>query len=128
MSLEIGHYDKDGFYHSVRLGCPSGTVDAIPWARPDRLTKKKKTARSNRGAYLGVSEEAYASMLEAQGGVCAICGKPETSKRGSLSIDHDHATGRVRGLLCHACNIGLGNFRDTEAILRGAIEYLKPEK
>jgi hypothetical protein len=58
-----------------------------------------------RAKQLGVSDEDYAAMLEAQGGGCAICGaKPKTRR---LHVDHDHATGKVRGLLCHRCNRAL---------------------
>ena len=54
---------------------------------------------------------------------CQICGCVDT--RRSLSIDHDHVTGKVRGLLCDACNTGLGKFKDNQEILLAAIEYLK---
>ena len=62
---------------------------------------------------------------------CAICGADEagrTSKSGKpnrLHIDHDHATGMVRDLLCHHCNLGIGNLRDSIDILRSAIAYLE---
>lgn len=54
----------------------------------------------------GITVEQYAEMLASQDGVCAICQKPPT--RVPLAVDHDHQTGRVRGLLCTACNLGLG--------------------
>lgn len=58
-----------------------------------------------RAKQLGVSDDEYARMLAAQGGGCAICGaKPKTRR---LHVDHDHKTGRVRGLLCHRCNRAL---------------------
>lgn len=59
-------------------------------------------------------------------GKCDICRSTVTgySKR-SLNIDHDHKTGMVRGLLCHKCNIGLGNFNDNIDLLQRAIFYLK---
>ena len=50
----------------------------------------------------GITLAQYASMLKRQGGRCAICGRPP--KRRNLDVDHDHATGRVRGLLCFNCN------------------------
>jgi hypothetical protein len=58
-----------------------------------------------------------------QGGTCAICGT--SAKR--LVIDHDHQTGRVRGLLCDPCNTGLGKLGDTVAAIERAIRYLKAE-
>ncbi|MCY1447865.1 Recombination endonuclease VII [compost metagenome] len=63
-------------------------------------------------------------MYDAQAGVCKICGRPDDTKRGMLQIDHCHTTGKVRGLLCHHCNILLGNARDDVAILEKAIAYL----
>jgi hypothetical protein len=69
----------------------------------------------------GVGYAEYLAMLDAQGGVCAICGG--TTQRG-LSLDHDHATGQVRGLLCDRCNPMLGYARDDIAVLQAAIEYL----
>lgn len=76
----------------------------------------------------GILPEQYDQMSLDQGGVCAICRKPETAtfkghtKR--LSVDHDHGTGRVRGLLCTACNTLLGHARDNVEVLREAIVYL----
>ena len=68
-------------------------------------------------------------MLEAQGGVCAICEKPErsTSRYGrikKLAVDHDHDTGAVRGLLCANCNKGIGNLGDDPDILIAGAAYL----
>lgn len=67
----------------------------------------------------------YLNMLESQNGVCAICGQPEKIKNQTLSVDHDHKTGKVRGLLCRECNWSLGGFKDDIEILYKAIEYLK---
>jgi hypothetical protein len=67
-------------------------------------------------------------MAEAQGHKCAICRQPETEMRNGivrhLSVDHDHATGKVRGLLCTACNTGIGKFKDDTDLLALAIAYL----
>ncbi|MBM3661163.1 MAG: hypothetical protein FJW95_16895 [Actinobacteria bacterium] len=62
-------------------------------------------------------------MLEAQGGGCAICGRPEP-EGGSLHVDHDHETGAVRGLLCFRCNGALGNLDENVERLADAIAYL----
>jgi hypothetical protein len=70
----------------------------------------------------------YAEMLDAQGGVCAICGKAETSTwRGtvrSLAVDHSHETGDNRLLLCANCNMALGLFGDDPNRLLAAAAYL----
>lgn len=78
----------------------------------------------------GIDLPEYKRMHEAQKGVCAICGQPETNrdKRGraiSLAVDHCHAKGNARALLCSACNTGLGMFKDSPLLIAKAIEYLK---
>jgi len=77
----------------------------------------------------GLSLDDYEQMLAAQGGVCAICQRPETFvTRGtvsSLGIDHDHETGVVRGLLCRLCNAGIGGLQDSPELLERAAEYLR---
>lgn len=76
----------------------------------------------------GLTPAIFASLSEAQRGCCAICGSPPVTGRGAkngrLSVDHDHSTGAVRGLLCHQCNAGLGNFRDDPRLLSLALAYL----
>ena len=67
-------------------------------------------------------------MFEAQGHKCAICDKMETRKMKGvimrLCVDHDHKTGRIRGLLCHDCNSGLGKFHDSSDLLTLAAMYI----
>lgn len=65
-------------------------------------------------------------MLDAQGGGCAICGEGP-GDRFHLVVDHDHQTSEVRGLLCTACNVGIGNLRDDPDLLRRALAYLGGE-
>lgn len=76
----------------------------------------------------GLTVADYRAMFAAQDGNCAICGEAETAqregRRQSLSVDHDHETGEVRGLLCLRCNTGLGLFLDDPLRLLAAIEYL----
>jgi hypothetical protein len=77
----------------------------------------------------GISIEEYKEMFYAQNGVCAICGKPESSKDKNgnirnLCVDHDHYTGHVRGLLCSNCNKGLGCLQDNPTLLFFAVLYL----
>ena len=71
----------------------------------------------------GLSNEQYEEMLSAQSGVCAICEKGCPTGK-SLAVDHDHLSGRIRGLLCADCNGALGHFKDDPALLRRAIVYL----
>ncbi len=81
--------------------------------------------------HYGISIEVYDEIFKKQQGLCAICSKPESMidvREGtvqSLSIDHDHLTGKIRGLLCNACNRGLGYFKDNPEFLVKAAAYLK---
>jgi len=68
----------------------------------------------------GVGQAEVDQLLAAQGGLCMICGGAEPQH-----VDHDHRTGRVRGILCFNCNGGLGQFRDDPELLANAISYLK---
>jgi hypothetical protein len=78
----------------------------------------------------GITLEQYNQMLESQNRVCAICGQPETTvnKRGNciqdLSVDHNHETGKVRGLLCRKCNRILGDAKEDINIFNSATNYL----
>ena len=71
----------------------------------------------------------YLDMAEKQNFVCAICGKENfamgASHTGLLVVDHDHTTGKVRGLLCHNCNRALGLLRDSSQNLHKALSYLE---
>ena len=66
----------------------------------------------------------YDVLLESQVGICAICGGVNTNNN-RLCVDHCHKSLKVRGLLCHSCNRGLGNFNDDIKLLSKAIKYLK---
>jgi hypothetical protein len=70
-------------------------------------------------ARYGVSAAEVEVLVDEQGGVCPICGRPEPG-----NVDHDHVTGKVRGVLCFNCNGGLGQFRDDVDALSNAIGYL----
>lgn len=73
----------------------------------------------------GIDEGRYRSLFERQRHLCAICKRPSTKRGYKLALDHDHATGLVRGLLCQDCNMGLGQFHDDPKRLRAAARYLE---
>lgn len=83
---------------------------------------------SHRMRRFGLSRAAYDAMSATQGHLCAICRQPETTlQKGtltSLAVDHCHATGRIRGLLCRACNTALGLLGDDPQRLVRATQYL----
>jgi Recombination endonuclease VII len=87
---------------------------------------KLERAREKRLQRYGLTSELYAQLLADQAGGCAICTTPlATRVTNGLHVDHDHATGAVRGLLCGKCNTGLGMYRDSIELMQRAIEYLR---
>jgi hypothetical protein len=88
----------------------------------------RASARKRMLAARNMSTDAYAALLLQQRGVCAICHQPETRMQNGrlweLSIDHCHATGRTRGLLCNVCNVTLGFFADNADRFRSAAAYI----
>lgn len=100
----------------------------------ERLYRSRPETKAKLRAILlkkyGLTVDQYNKMLADQNEVCAICKNPETyrdkwdSGIKNLRVDHDHQTGKVRGLLCSNCNTGIGKFREDIAMLRRAVEYL----
>lgn len=88
------------------------------------LRERAQITRRARERQYGITHDEFLQMLEAQGGVCAICGNGNDGPR-QLSIDHDHETGAIRALLCDRCNPMLGYARDNVAVLQAAIAYLE---
>jgi hypothetical protein len=77
----------------------------------------------------GISVEVYSQLLASQGGGCAICGALAAhSNTEKLFVDHNHETGKVRGLLCHCCNAMLGYAKDNTSNLCKGIQYLERTK
>jgi len=96
---------------------------------------KKRRPEIYRNAILktkyGIGIAEYEKMFSDQGGVCGICGNPETSTDSrtkavrNLAVDHCHDEGHVRGLLCGKCNSGIGLFMHDEGLLMKAVTYLR---
>lgn len=96
---------------------------------PARQEQIKKTARRSyiKRTY-GISLEDYEDLIIAQNSVCAICEKDLSSLSGrELHIDHCHDSGKIRGILCSHCNVGIGNLNDDIDLLYAAIDYLSKE-
>jgi hypothetical protein len=105
----------------------------------ERVIQNPETARRNQRSYSlrrrhGISIEQYDEMLEKEDAKCAICRlvdvKPKNGKQHllyghNLTVDHNHKTGVIRGLLCWKCNIALGHFNDDLALLRMAVKYME---
>lgn len=91
------------------------------WRRNNWVVTNRRLRRR------GATQDMYNAMYEAQKGCCALCNEPE-EKFAWLCIDHDHETGKIRGLLCPNCNRGLGLLKDSASLLRKAAEYIDTNK
>lgn len=123
-----------------REGIPMTRVDTPPlcnchhapmyWNKMSRLKNGgtwkckvmvKESGRKGRLKKFGITEAEYSRLFNQQGGTCAICkGLPDTRWK-MLAVDHDHSTGKVRGLLCMTCNTMLGRLEDR---LDKVLEYI----
>ena len=92
-------------------------------ATTDRFRAAGKKEVSDRKSHLkrnyGLTLEAFDALLASQGGGCTICGRPDAD-----NVDHDHETGRVRGILCFPCNVAIGLLHDSEERARSAAVYI----
>lgn len=125
----VDHFDQDVRYRSgYRSQCKECRL----------ITLRRASLASHLKRAYGATIEWYDQKLEEQGGVCAICKQKETRrsrpvtqagvrslKVTRLSVDHDHDTGELRGLLCQRCNIAIGHLMDDLEYLKNAIAYIE---
>lgn len=116
---------------------PQAAIDRVKrWqqANPERVnaTQRARRARPDvkfraRADHLmrkfGITIEQYDAMMAAQGGGCSLCGRPRRED-SSLHVDHDHSTGKIRGILCFCCNNALADFQEDPALLAKAASYV----
>lgn len=91
------------------------TINARAWQKRNPVAKAAYARSVHLKTKFGITPEEYDAMLHKQRGKCAICRQPEKVVGKSLAVDHDHKTGKVRGLLCGSCNQLLGIFEDRRA-------------
>lgn len=109
-------------WHDANKGRAHATARRWRERHPDRTRELQIAAKFR---LYGITLDQYHAMLEQQGERCAICQRVIKPVGRSTHIDHDHATGKVRGLLCEQCNAGLGQFKDRPEVLRAAATYLE---
>lgn len=91
----------------------------------NRPTSRAKDRERKLLKKYGVNLAQYNDMLEAQNHACGICEVHQSKLAKRLAVDHNHANGKVRGLLCTTCNLAIGKFKDDIKLLIKAIAYLK---
>jgi len=119
----------DRRYNKSKKGKISRKKAQEKYMKEHRGTKKyKEICRKHHLKHdSGITPLQYNEILKQQGGGCAICGGVNTNGK-RLAVDHCHKTGKNRGLLCTACNSGLGHFHDDINNLASAIKYLSRGK
>lgn len=117
------------------------------WNKPENNTRMKERRKAlkahiseiERNSHIkrtyGLSKEDFMSIISSQGNSCGICRIPfsvmsfiKEGRKIRTAVDHDHDTGKVRGILCATCNLGIGFFGDNEEHLQMAIDYLRRHK
>lgn len=119
---------KNGFSSGCKF-CVKNKYTIWTKNNPGRVKINRKRWYKDVGAeknllkIYNLTSDRLKKLKEIHNNHCAICDKPNRNNK-SLVIDHNHATGKVRGLLCDLCNLGLGRFQDNPEMLTKAIEYL----
>lgn len=91
----------------------------------EHIEEHAKQKRRYKLSRLGTTPEEFDRLYELQGRTCALCDKPEETDKRRLAVDHDHKTGKVRGLLCFAHNTMIGKAGDDPTLLRLAAKYVE---
>lgn len=95
------------------------------WSRKNKGRYKTRRRDYYLQKLYGITIEDYNRLFLEQGGRCKICKRHQSEFKRSFAVDHSHATNRVRGLLCHHCNKGLGHFFEDAMTMENAIIYLR---
>ena len=101
------------------------------WSSKINQTRRAGYRKQYLARQYGLTQEGFDALLLRQGGRCAICQTADPGRHGRKSdienwhVDHDHKTGYVRGLLCFACNVGIGHLKDDPVLVKAALVYLQ---
>jgi hypothetical protein len=130
---------NSGFNSTCRECVSLKSAERYKEKREEILAQKRDYYRRTKSAYrlraekhrkkklYGLTLEDYENLFEKQGKSCAVCLSTEPKGMGWCT-DHDHVTGKTRGILCFECNIGLGKFKDDPMLLRWAADYVSLHK
>ena len=126
---------EDFFRHKHAVGGLQGVCKVCSlerrreWNTKNRERVRFHNVKAKLRRKFGLEIDVYESLCKKQNNLCAICERPEESFQNghvkSLAVDHNHTTGKIRGLLCNNCNRAIGLLGDSIPILEKAISYLK---
>jgi len=117
-NYQIEHRDDLAVYHKT-------------WYEKYALREKPKRRTWHLQKKYGLSHEEWLKLWDSQEGSCAICSIPFANYQNDLNsvhTDHDHETGKIRGLLCRSCNVGIGCFNDDLSLMARAVSYLENKR
>ena len=103
---------------------PCYNIRQREWAKNNPNSRSKTVKQHKILSVYGLTIEQYNEMLKIQGGVCAICHQYNNIEGRGLTVDHDHNNGKIRSLLCSACNAALGLVKENVTTLYSMIEYI----
>src|SRR4051812_35145553 len=112
---------------SAEAKAKNAANQAARYSNPDHRAKKLANMnRTHHERLYGISRTRYESMCAARNNLCDVCDGPPVGGRGAVSrlvVDHDHATGAIRGLLCNNCNTAIGLLRDDPSTIARVVCY-----
>jgi hypothetical protein len=119
-------FKESKFTRGYRYSCKECEAPRFKKYREDNKEKVNNSRlKWNRKKSYNFPPELFEARFDEQGKICAICKSPNAGGRGAFHADHNHETNQPRGILCHNCNVALGNFKDDPELLKAAIEYLQ---
>lgn len=130
------YYTNKTTLHGLNVYCKACCYkrhDKWRLANKDKAAEQARRWRANHPraakdygirARYGLPLGSYEKLLTEQEGKCACCGSSKPGGRGDFHVDHCHDTGKIRGLLCHGCNVSIGHFDHDTSLLEKAILYL----
>lgn len=119
----VNNMDRTKYYSKYRKSV-SGAEIRKAYTKTQKYKKlRARLKKKYRLKKFVMTMASYELLLKEQNCVCAICSKKDENKM--LAVDHNHKTGKVRGLLCSGCNLGIGNFKENTSSLKNAIWYIQ---
>jgi hypothetical protein len=118
------HNSKGHSQGRVSRCIPCVAIHGAAWYAKNRRRHNEKARENRYRRNFGMTLKDYDNLLVKQNRLCAICGTDRNNQGKRFSVDHNHKTGAVRGLLCDSCNTGIGMFKDSPSIMLRAINYL----
>ena len=123
--LGVGRHCKTCSYELHKNWIEKNPKKAAALQKKWRDTNPRRSKDHGLKQKYGLPMGAFEKMLKEQGGRCKLCGTDKPGGKGDFHVDHCHTEGHVRGLLCHNCNVGIGNFHHDISKLELAIAYIK---